>query len=262
MFPKGRRRCRIPSLPVMKGIILAGGTGTRLDPLTRVTNKHLLPVYDRPMIHFAIEQLVGAGIERIMIVTGGPHANAFGLLLGDGSALGIGHLEYAYQVHAGGIAAALGLCERFAAGDPVTVLLGDNIFEHSIAPVVAAFGERPLGARIALAEVDDPSAYGVAAIDGGRLVRIIEKPAEPPSRYAVTGLYCYDATVFDVVKELRPSGRGELEITDVNNRYLERGQLEYDVVKGYWIDCGESVEMLHRAGTLVAERGANKPAPR
>ena len=246
----------------MKGIILAGGTGSRLDPLTRVTNKHLLPVYDRPMIHFAIEQLTGAGIERVMIVTGGPHANAFEPLLGDGSALGLRHLEFAYQERAGGIAEALGLCERFAAGEPVTVLLGDNIFEQSVASVVTAFGKRPLGARIALAEVEDPSAYGVAALEGGRLVRIVEKPADPPSRYAVTGLYCYDATVFDVVKELRPSGRGELEITDVNNRYLERGQLAFDILQGYWIDCGESVEMLHRAGTLVAERGANKPVPR
>ena len=246
----------------MKGIILAGGTGSRLDPLTRVTNKHLLPVYDRPMIHFAIEQLAGAGIDRVMIVAGGPHASAFQPLLGDGSAFGLRGLEYAFQERAGGIAEALGLCERFAAADPVTVLLGDNIFEHSVAPIIAAFRERPVGARIALAEVEHPSAYGVAAIECGRLVRIVEKPADPPSRYAVTGLYCYDATVFDVVKELRPSGRGELEITDVNNRYLERGELAYDVVEGYWIDCGESVEMLHRAGTLVAQRGANKPAPR
>ena len=246
----------------MKGIILAGGTGSRLDPLTRITNKHLLPVYDRPMIYFAIEQLAGAGLDRIMIVTGGNHAGEFLRLLGNGSAFGLRHLDYAYQDRAGGIAEALGLCEWFAAGDPVAVLLGDNIFEHSIAPIIAAFRARPVGARIALAEVANPSAYGVAVMEGGRLVRIVEKPADPPSRFAVTGLYCYDAKVFDMVKELRPSGRGELEITDVNNRYLERGSLAYDVLHGYWADCGESIDTLYRAGTLVAERGANRPAPR
>lgn len=246
----------------MKGIILAGGTGSRLDPLTRITNKHLLPVYDRPMIYFAIEQLAGAGIDRIMIVTGGNHAGEFLRLLGNGSTFGLRHLDYAYQDRAGGIAEALGLCEWFAAGDSVAVLLGDNIFEHSIAPIIEAFRARPVGARIALAEVENPSVYGVAAMDGERLARIVEKPADPPSRLAVTGLYCYDARVFDMVKELRPSGRGELEITDVNNRYIERGELTYDVLRGYWADCGESIDMLYRAGTLVAERGANKAAPR
>jgi glucose-1-phosphate thymidylyltransferase len=244
----------------MKGIILAGGSGSRLDPLTRITNKHLLPVYDRPMIYFAIEQLAGAGIDRIMIVTGGNHAGEFLRLLGNGSAFGLRHLDYAYQERAGGIAEALGLCEWFAAGDPVVVLLGDNIFEHSVAPIVRRFAERPVGARLALAEVDNPSAYGVAVMEGGRLARIVEKPTDPPSRLAVTGLYCYDAQVFDMVKRLEPSGRGELEITDVNNRYLELGQLAYDVLPGYWADCGESIDMLFRAGRLVAERGANRAA--
>jgi len=246
----------------MKGIILAGGTGSRLDPLTRITNKHLLPVYDRPMIYFAVEQLAGAGMDRIMIVTGGNHAGEFLRLLGNGSAFGLEHLDYAYQDRAGGIAEALGLCEWFAAGDPVAVLLGDNIFEHSIAPIVAAFRAQPSGARIALAEVENPSAYGVAVMEGGRLTRIVEKPADPPSRLAVTGFYCYDARVFEMVKELRPSGRGELEITDVNNRYLDLGELAYDVLPGYWADCGESIDMLYRAGTLVAERGSNKAIPR
>lgn len=243
----------------MKAVILAGGTGSRLDPLTRITNKHLLPVYDRPMIFFAIEQLAGAGIDRIMIVTGGNHAGEFLRLLGNGSAFGLRHLDYAYQDRAGGIAEALGLCEWFAAGDPITVLLGDNIFERSIAPTVAAFRARPVGARIALAEVEDPSAYGVAVMEGGRLTRIVEKPSDAPSRFAVTGLYCYDARVFDIVKQLRPSGRGELEITDVNNHYLERGELAHDVLEGYWADCGESIQALNRAGILVAERGANRP---
>lgn len=243
----------------MKGVILAGGTGSRLDPLTRITNKHLLPVYDRPMIFFAIEQLAGAGIDRIMIVTGGNHAGEFLRLLGNGSAFGLRHLDYAYQDRAGGIAEALGLCEWFAAGDPVAVLLGDNIFERSIAPTAAAFRARPVGARIALAEVEDPSAYGVAMMEGGRITRIVEKPSDPPSRFAVTGLYCYDAQVFDIVKQLRPSGRGELEITDVNNHYLERGELAHDVLTGYWADCGESIQALHRAGMLVAQRGANRP---
>ena len=242
----------------MKGIILAGGTGSRLDPLTRITNKHLLPVFDRPMIYFAVEQLAGAGIDRIMIVTGGNHAGEFLRLLGNGSAFGLRHMDYAYQDRPGGIAEALGLCEWFAAGDPVVVLLGDNVFEHSVAPIVAAFRERPIGARLALAEVDNPAAYGVALMEGGRLVRIVEKPKDPPSRLVVTGLYCYDARVFDMVRTLKPSGRGELEITDVNNAYLDLGELGYDVLDGYWADCGESIDMLFRAGRLVAERGANK----
>jgi glucose-1-phosphate thymidylyltransferase len=244
----------------MKGVILAGGSGSRLHPLTRITNKHLLPVYDRPMIYFAIEQLAGAGIDRIMVVTGGNHAGEFLRLLGNGSEFGLRHLDYAYQDRPGGIAEALGLAEFFAAGDPVAVLLGDNIFEFSVASIAQRFRERPVGARVLLAEVTNPASYGVAAMDGGRITRIIEKPSSPPSNLAVTGLYFYDNTVFDIVRKLVPSGRGELELTDVNNHYLERGQLAHEVASGYWADCGESVEMLHRVSNLVAERGANKPS--
>src|SRR5581483_4976999 len=245
----------------MRGIILAGGTGQRLDPLTRITNKHLLPVYDRPMIHFAVEQLASAGLDRIMIVTGGNHAGEFLRLLGNGARFGLKHLDYAYQERAGGIAEALGLAEYFAGGEPVAVLLADNIFEYSIAGPVSRFAADPRGARLLLAQVDNPSAYGVAEMRDDRLVRMIEKPKDPPSRLAVTGLYIYDPRVFDMVKTLKPSGRGELEITDVNNGYLELGELRYELAHGYWADCGESFEMLLRANNLVAERGANKPIP-
>jgi glucose-1-phosphate thymidylyltransferase len=242
----------------IKGIILAGGTGSRLEPLTRITNKHLLPVYDRPMIYFAIEQLVASGIDRIMIVTGGNHAGEFLRLLGNGSAFGLRHLDYAYQERAGGIAEALGLCEWFAAGDPVAVLLGDNIFERSVAPIVSRFREKPVGARLLLAEVDNPSAYGVAELAGDRIVRIHEKPKTPPSRLIVTGLYLYEPSVFELVKTLRPSGRGELEITDVNNTFIERGKAAFDRIDGYWADCGESIDRLFQAARLVAEYGANR----
>lgn len=243
----------------MRGIILAGGTGQRLDPLTRITNKHLLPIYDRPMIHYAVEQMADAGLDRIMIITGGNHAGEFLRLLGNGSQFGLRHLDYAYQERAGGIAQALGLAEYFAGGEPVVVLLGDNIFEYSISGTVKRFAADPRGARVVLAEVDNPAAYGVAEMHDGTVVRILEKPADPPSRLAVTGLYCFDAQVFDIVKTLKPSDRGELELTDVNNRYLELGQLRHEQAKGYWADCGESFEMLLRANNLVAERGANKP---
>ncbi len=243
----------------MKGVILAGGSGSRLDPLTRITNKHLLPVYDRPMIYFAVDALASAGIDRIMIVTGGNHAGEFLRLLGNGSAFGLRHLDYAYQPRSGGIAEALGLCEYFVAGDPVVVLLGDNIFEHSVAPIVRRFSDDPRGARVVLAEVEDPRPYGVAVMEEGRLVRIVEKPLDPPSHLAVTGLYLYDHQVFDIVKTLKPSGRGELELTDVNNRYLEMGKLQHERVEGYWADCGESIGSLFRASGLVAERGVNKP---
>jgi len=245
----------------MKGIILAGGTGSRLDPLTRITNKHLLPVYDRPMIYHAVQALALAGIDRIMIVTGGNHAGEFLRLLGNGSAFGLRHLDYAYQERPGGIAEALGLAEFFAGGEPVAVLLGDNVFEYSIAAVAQRFRERPVGARLMLVEVGNPSVYGVAEMDGNRLVRILEKPAIPPSNLAVTGLYFYDSRVFEMVKTLKPSGRGELEITDVNNRYLELGELSFERAHGYWADCGESIEMLQRASSLVAQRGSNKPLP-
>ncbi len=244
----------------MKGIILAGGTGQRLHPLTRITNKHLLPVYDRPMIYYALEQLAGAGVDRIMIVTGGNHAGEFLRLLGNGSHFGLKHLDYAYQEQAGGIAEALGLAEYFAGGEPVAVMLGDNIWEYSVAPAIAAFRRRPVGAQLLLAEVDNPSAYGVVVMEDERLVRIVEKPKDPPTNLVATGLYCYDARVFDMVKTLKPSGRGELEITDVNNRYIELGDMRVERLTGYWADCGESFEMLLRANNLVAERGANKSA--
>lgn len=243
----------------MRGIILAGGTGTRLDPLTRITNKHLLPVYDRPMVFYAIEQLAGAGVDRIMIVTGGNHAGEFLRLLGSGAQFGLKHLDYAYQAAAGGIAEALGLAEFFAGSEPIAVMLADNIYERSVAGIVRRYLKEPRGARVVLAEVDDPRPYGVAQLEGDRLVRIIEKPADPPSKLAVTGLYLYDSDVFQMIKELKPSGRGELEITDINNRYLELGRLRHEQISGYWADCGESVDALLRAGNLVAERGANRP---
>lgn len=242
----------------MKGVILAGGSGSRLNPLTRITNKHLLPVYDRPMIHYAIEALASAGIDRIMIVSGGNHAGEFLRLLGNGSAFGLHHIDYAYQERSGGIAEALGLAEWFAAGEPVAALLGDNIFERSIAPLVQRFRADPRGARVILTEVDNPSAYGVAVLEGDRLVRIVEKPADPPSRLIATGLYFYDPRVFDFVKTLVRSRRGELEITDVNNHYLELGDLSYERVSGYWADCGESVDTLLAAANLVKARGANR----
>lgn len=242
----------------MRGVILAGGSGQRLDPLTRITNKHLLPVYDRPMVYFAVEQMVLAGIDRIIIVTGGNHAGEFLRLLGSGRAFGLRHLDYAYQERAGGIAEALGLAEHFADGGPIAVLLGDNIFELSVAPIVDRFRRSPKGARIVLAEVEHPEAYGVAVFEGDRLARIVEKPAHPPSKYAVTGLYLYDARVFEFVRELVPSARGEFEITDVNNHYLSIGELSHEVVRGYWADCGESLDSLFRSGQLVATRGANR----
>lgn len=238
---------------------MAGGTGSRLHPLTLVTNKHLLPVYDRPMIHYAVEQLVGAGLDRIMIVTGGNDAGDFLRLLGSGASFGLKHLDYAYQERPGGIAEALGLAEHFVGSDAMVALLADNIFERSVRPIVDAFRRQKRGARIALAELEDPRPYGVAVLDGDRVQRIVEKPAVAPSRYAVTGLYLYDNDVFGIVRGLHPSARRELEITDVNNRYVERGLLQYEIVEGYWADCGESIEALHRAGNLVAERGANKP---
>lgn len=242
----------------MKGIVLAGGFGRRLEPLTRVTNKHLLPVYDRPMVYYPIQQLVAAGIDEIMIVTGGNLAGEFLRLLGSGAEFGLKHLDYAYQEKPGGIAEALGLAEHFAAGGPVAVILGDNIFERSLAPIVARFRAKPKGARIALATVENPSSYGVAVMESGKLVRIVEKPPDPPSNLVVTGFYLYDVRVFDFVKQLRPSNRSELEITDVNNRYLELGELTHDTIDGYWADCGESIDMLLRASNLVAAHGANR----
>jgi glucose-1-phosphate thymidylyltransferase len=235
----------------MKGVILAGGLGTRLLPMTRVTNKHLLPVYDRPMIYFPIQQLVHAGIRDILIVTGGDSAGDFLKLLRNGHDFGLEHVRYAYQEGEGGIAEALALAEFFAAGEPIAVILGDNIFQDSLEPAIASFRADPTGAMILLKEVDDPERFGVATVEGDRVVEIVEKPETPVSRLAVTGCYLYDPRVFDVIKTLTPSRRGELEITDVNNRYIEWGEMRHHVVRGWWTDAG-TVESLHRAAMLVA----------
>jgi glucose-1-phosphate thymidylyltransferase len=241
----------------MKGIVLAGGLGTRLLPLTRITNKHLLPVFDRPMIAYPLQTLINAGITDILIVTGGAHAGDFLRLLGNGHEFGLRHLNYTYQEGEGGIAAALSLAEHFAEGERVCVILGDNLIEGSIAPAVARFRRQPRGARVILKEVPDAERFGVAEVRRGRIVSIVEKPRKPKSAYAVTGIYLYDAQVFDVIRTLKPSGRGELEITDVNNWYLRRGQLECELLEGWWTDAG-TFESLHRAGNLVAESGANR----
>lgn len=235
----------------MKGVILAGGLGTRLLPMTRVTNKHLLPVYDRPMIYFPIQQLVDAGIEDILVVTGGDSAGDFLRLLRNGHEFGLEQLKYAYQDGEGGIAEALGLARHFAGGDPVVVMLGDNIFQDPVADAVARFRADPRGAMILLKEVADPQRFGVATFEGDRVSAIVEKPADPPTPYAVTGCYMYDAGVFDIVRTLEPSGRGELEITDVNNRYIEAGTMKHHFVHGWWTDAG-TVPSLHRAVDLVA----------
>lgn len=248
----------------MKGIILAGGLGTRLQPMTRITNKHLLPVYDRPMIYYPLQSLVQAGITEIMIVTGGNHAGDFLRLLKNGREFGLQHLNYTFQDGEGGIAEALGLCEHFADGQPVCVILGDNIIERNIVGTVERFREQGGGARILLKEVSDAYRFGVAEVDGDRVVRILEKPEHPATNLAVTGIYMYDARVFDIIRTLEPSGRGELEITDVNNRYADWGELRYEMLEGWWSDAG-TVESLFRATTMVARSGANlldPPAPR
>ena len=247
----------------MKGVILAGGTGSRLHPLTRITNKHLLPIFDRPMISYAIEALVKAGISEIMLVTGGTHAGEFLRLLGNGHEFGIERLFYAYQDKAGGIAEALGLAEKFVDGERCIVLLGDNIFERSIKGCVDAFAKQPAGARVVLSKEADPEHLrnlGVAQFKGDkRIERIIEKPKSPPSEFAVTGVYFYDETVWRVLPELKPSGRGELEITDVNNWYLEHNLMEYDVLDGYWGDAGESINAYYAVLDFVRAHGANHP---
>lgn len=246
----------------MKGVLLAGGTGSRLYPLTRITNKHLLPIYDRPMVQWSIEALVNAGITDMMLVTGGTHAGEFLRLLGNGHEFGIDRLSYGYQDRPGGIAEALGLAERFADGEPVLVMLADNVVERSFKPMVDAFTARPEGARILLTKVEEPAHLrhlGVPALDGdGRVTRILEKPEEPPSNYGVTGIYCYDAGVFDVIKTLEPSGRGELEITDVNNHYVSEGAMAYDVLDGFWGDAGESIDAYYTVNDFVRTYGANK----
>ncbi len=235
----------------MKGVVLAGGLGTRLLPMTRVTNKHLLPVFDRPMIYFPIQQLVHVGIDDILIVTGGNQAGDFLRLLGNGKEFGLRRLNYAYQEGEGGIAEALGLAEDFAEDSPICVILGDNIFETPIREAVDAFRADPEGAMVLLKEVDHPERFGVAELHEGRVVSIVEKPSEPESNLAVTGCYIYDGRVFEIVRGLSPSERGELEITDVNNRYLEWGTLRHHVVSGWWTDAG-TIPSLHHATKLVA----------
>jgi glucose-1-phosphate thymidylyltransferase len=240
----------------MKGVVLAGGLGTRLHPLTKVTNKHLLPVYDKPMIYYPIQALVNAGIRDIMVVTGGNNAGDFLCLLGNGKEFGLEHLNYTYQEGHGGIAEALGLTRYFVDGDAVCVVLGDNIIENNICAAVAEFNRQPTGARILLREVPDPERFGVPVLDGEKIVRIEEKPAHPHSRYAVIGIYLYNEQVFDIIDTLRPSGRGELEITDVNNAYIARRAMTYSILEGWWTDAG-TFESLLRANTLVARTGAN-----
>lgn len=240
----------------MKGVVLAGGLGTRLHPLTKVTNKHLLPVYMKPMIYYPIESLVEGGIDEIMIVTGGNNAGDFLKLLGNGKEFGLAHLNYAYQEGEGGIAEALSLCKAFVDKDKVAVVLGDNIVEKSIRKHVEAYRQQEEGARILLKEVPDPERFGVPTLDGDRIIGIIEKPKDPPSNFAVTGIYFYDSQVWDVIDSLEPSKRNELEITDVNNFYIEQGTMEYCILDGWWTDAG-TFDSLKRASDLVAGMGAN-----
>jgi glucose-1-phosphate thymidylyltransferase len=242
----------------MKGVILAGGTGSRLFPLTKVTNKHLLPVYDKPMIYYPLECMAKAGIEEVLLVTGGNNSGDFIRLLGNGRDFGLKNLNYTYQDGAGGIAQALGLAEHFAADDSICLILGDNILEFTIREACRKFRHQGQGAKILLAEVENPRAYGVAEMEGERVVQIVEKPKEPKSNWAVIGIYFYDNQVFDVVRTLKPSARNELEITDVNNAFIERGEMTYDKVSGFWADAGENIDFYLKACNMVARSGANK----
>ncbi|MFO7774189.1 MAG: sugar phosphate nucleotidyltransferase [Candidatus Hydrogenedentota bacterium] len=235
----------------MKGVVLAGGLGTRLAPLTRVTNKHLLPVYNKPMIFYPIQTLVDAGVTEIMIVTGGNNAGEFLRLIGNGEEFGLRHMNYTYQKKEGGIAEALALTKHFVGDDKVVVILGDNFVQGSIRQATEDFANQGEGAKIFLKEVDAPEEFGVAVLDGDKVTEIIEKPETPPTNYAVIGIYMYDARVFDICETLKPSGRGELEITDVNNDYIRRGVMTYEFIDGWWADCG-SFEALLRSNNLVA----------
>ncbi|MBI1895714.1 MAG: NTP transferase domain-containing protein [Acidobacteria bacterium] len=235
----------------MKGVVLAGGTGSRLYPLTKITNKHLLPVYDRPMIYYPIQMLVDSGISEILVVTGGRNSGDFLRLLGNGKDFGA-HLNYTYQEGEGGIAEALGLAEHFAHGDRICVILGDNLIEGSIRDAVEDFRRQPAGAKILLKEVPDAERFGVAEIRGDRIAGIEEKPERPKSHYAVTGIYLYDASVFEKIHTLVPSRRGELEITDVNNAYIREGAMSFAYLEGWWTDAG-TFDSLLRAANLVAE---------
>lgn len=244
----------------MKGVILSGGTGSRLHPLTKVTNKHLLPIYDKPMIFYPIQTLVNAGVDDILLVTGGKNAGDFLRLLGNGRDFGLCHLNYTYQEGEGGIAEALSLAEHFADEESICVVLGDNIIESNICRAVESFAKQQRGAKILLKEVPDAERFGVAEIRGNHVVGIEEKPKQPKSNYAVIGIYLYDSTVFDKIRRLTRSGRGEMEITDVNNQYIEEGALTYEVLDGWWTDAG-TFESLLRANGLVAQTGANKMTP-
>ena len=241
----------------MKGVVLAGGTGSRLNPLTRVTNKHLLPIYDKPMVYYPIQTLVNAGIEEILLVTGGKNAGDFLRLLGNGREFGLKHINYTYQEGEGGIAEALGLAEFFAGDDSICVILGDNIIENNVRQAVDSFKAQKGGAKILLKEVDDAQRFGVAELKGDHVAGIEEKPKSPKSNYAVVGIYMYDKTVFEKIRRLKPSGRGELEITDVNNFYIDEDKLTYEILDGWWTDAGTFDSLLH-ANTLVAKTGANK----
>ncbi len=241
----------------MKGVILAGGLGTRLYPLTKITNKHLLPVHDKPMIYYPLQALVNAGIRDILIVTGGNNAGDFLRLLGNGKEFGLKHVNYTYQEGEGGIAAALSLAEYFSEGKKICVILGDNIIETNIRQAVQAFEKQERGAKIMLKEVPDAHRFGVPAFEDGRVVRIDEKPKDPASNYAVIGIYMFDPDVFRIIKTLKPSSRGELEITDVNNEYIRRGTLTHDYLEGWWTDAG-TFDSLLRASNLVCQTGANK----
>ena len=242
----------------MKGIILAGGLGTRLHPLTRITNKHLLPVYDKPMIYYPIQMLVNAGIDDIMIITGGSNSGDFLRLLGNGKEFGLKHLHYGYQEGEGGIADALRLCEDFVGRDKMVVVLGDNIIEKNIKDITKQFIKQKKGAKIVLTEVNNPREYGIAEVAAGKITRIVEKPRDPKSNLAVIGIYFYPNDVFKIISKLKPSKRGELEITDVNNAYLRRSQLTYNILDGWWQDAGESKEALLDTNIFVRQHGANK----
>jgi glucose-1-phosphate thymidylyltransferase len=237
----------------MKGVILAGGLGTRLFPCTKVTNKHLLPVFNKPMIYYPLLTMVKAGLSDIMIVTGGNYAGDFLRILGNGKEFGLKDISYTYQEGEGGIADALRLAENFAEGEKVFVILGDNIIEDDISEDIASFDKQGKGAKIFLKEVTDPERFGVAEIKDSKVVNIEEKPKRPKSNLAVIGLYLFDNSVFDIIKNLKPSGRGELEITDVNNAYISDSEMTYSIIKGWWTDAG-TFESLLKASNLVAKK--------
>jgi len=238
----------------MKGVVLAGGLGTRLRPLTTITNKHLLPVYNKPMVYYPIEMLVEAGITDIMIVTGGNSAGDFLRLIGNGEDFGLSRINYAYQKGEGGIAEALGLAREFVGNDRVVVALGDNILQNGIKKGVDAFAKQQRGSRIFLKQVDHPWEYGIAEVEGNKIKRVIEKPKNPPSDLAVIGVYMYPPDVFDIIATLAPSARGELEVTDINNVYIQRGEMEYEIIEGWWLDAGENHQALLRANLTVARQ--------